>query len=370
MALRAILGCSLAVCSQALDTVQYGAFLPTATYSIANQLGFFTESGLEVVFNQVPNSTAAISSVLSGQYDILTATVDNALNYRFNQKQNITVLGQLDQGPDLVFASIPSITSVEQLRGKPIIVDSPVSGYAYLLRKVLSANGLELANGDYYFMTVGGTATRYAALVEGALANGSAVYATILTYPVVVEGESLPAAQAPNILARISDYVAPITSSAFMAREASLSDPGKSALLARFLASMHAANKLLLNSKHKECSVKAIAAQLGISDDLASLEYASATDPLTGDVSPWNDFSVSSEGIMNVVETRKEYGGFGGLPAGFNFTAALVPGSHQLIDYSIRDIAIELYKRHPSKGNCTAICHTKGVRRSGASTSA
>jgi ABC-type nitrate/sulfonate/bicarbonate transport system substrate-binding protein len=126
--------------------------LATATYSVANQLGIFEEYGLRVVYNQVPNSTAAFTSILSGQYDILTATVDNALNYRFNQNQNVTVLGQLDQGPDLVLASIPSIKSVSELKGKPIIVDSPVSGYAYLLRKLLSASGLELANGDYYFM--------------------------------------------------------------------------------------------------------------------------------------------------------------------------------------------------------------------------
>lgn len=100
----------------------------------------------------MPNSVAAFNSLLDGQYDILTATVDNALNYRFNQKQNVTVLGQLDQGPDLVLASIPSIKSVADLKGKPIIVDSPVSGYAYLLQKVLAASGLELARGDYYFM--------------------------------------------------------------------------------------------------------------------------------------------------------------------------------------------------------------------------
>lgn len=115
-------------------------------------MGFFTENGLEIIYNQVPNSTAAFASILNGEYDVLTATVDNALNYRFNQNQNVTVIGQLDQGPDLVLASVPSITSVEQLKGKPIIVDSPVSGYAYLLQDVLSAYGLSLANGDYYFM--------------------------------------------------------------------------------------------------------------------------------------------------------------------------------------------------------------------------
>lgn len=127
------------------------ASLPTATYSVANQLGFFTANGLNVTFNQVASSTDAFTSILNGQYDILTATVDNALNYRFNQNQNVTVLGQLDQGPDLVIASVPSITNLTQLRGKSIIVDSPLSGYSFLLQYVLSKAGLTLANGDYTF---------------------------------------------------------------------------------------------------------------------------------------------------------------------------------------------------------------------------
>lgn len=119
---------------------------------MANQLGFFEAYGLDVVYNLVPNSVSAFTSLLDGDYDILTATVDNALNYRFNKGENVTVLGQLDQGPDLVVASIPSITEFSQLKGKPIMVDSPTSGYAYLLRDVLSANGLELEDGDYYLM--------------------------------------------------------------------------------------------------------------------------------------------------------------------------------------------------------------------------
>jgi ABC-type nitrate/sulfonate/bicarbonate transport system substrate-binding protein len=119
---------------------------------LANQLGFFTNNGLKVVYNQVPSSVAAFTSLLNGQDDILTATVDNALNYRFNLNQPVTVLGQLDQGPDLVLASIPSITNITQLKGMPIMVDSPTSGYSCLLRKILSTYGLELENNDYYFM--------------------------------------------------------------------------------------------------------------------------------------------------------------------------------------------------------------------------
>ena len=67
-------------------------------------------------------------------------------------------LGQLDQGPDLVIASVPSITSIEDLKGKTLMVDSGTSGYAYLLRKVLSLYGLTLGT-DYAFQ-VGQTLKR------------------------------------------------------------------------------------------------------------------------------------------------------------------------------------------------------------------
>ncbi|KAB5513512.1 hypothetical protein GE09DRAFT_980680 [Coniochaeta sp. 2T2.1] len=331
---RLLLISCMAVGSWALDTVKYGAFLPTATYSIANQLGFFEGYNLDVVYNQVPNSTAAFSSLLGGQYDILTATVDNALNYRFNQNQDVTVLGQLDQGPDLVLVSVPSIVSIAQLEGKPIIVDSPVSGYAYLLRKMLSGV-------DYSFMTVGGTQARYSALLNGSLPNGTAVYATILNYPFTKQAAGL------NILARVSDVVVPITSSAFTVGRTS-------APVTRFVAAMYAANMLLQNPRAKACSIRAIAAQLGVARSVAASEYASATDPLTGEVSGGN-FTVNPAGIMNDVLVRQEFGGFV-VPAGFDFAGALVPGAGQLIDYSIRDAAVALYYRQPVTGNCTVRC--------------
>lgn len=134
-----------------LDSVSYGAFTQTASYSIANQLGLFQQVDLDVTYLQIPNSTFAYPNLLNGGYDVLTGTIDNVVNLRFNQNATLTALGQLDAGPDIVIAATPNITSVEQLRGKPLIVDSPVSGYAYILRKVLSLYGLRLENGDYYF---------------------------------------------------------------------------------------------------------------------------------------------------------------------------------------------------------------------------
>lgn len=137
-------GLTLAITSTSASPVNpltpftYGAFTQTATYSIANQLGFFTANGLNVTYRQIPNSPAGFASLLSGEYDIITATIDNAVNFRFNSQKALTVLGQLDQGPDLVLASVPSVSTVAELRGKTIMVDNPTSGYAFLLRKILS----------------------------------------------------------------------------------------------------------------------------------------------------------------------------------------------------------------------------------------
>lgn len=192
---------------------------------------------------------------------------------------------------------------------------------------------------------MGGTSTRYADLLNGTLPDGTPVYATILTYPFTVESQSLPAGQPPNILARVSDYIAPITSSAFTIRESSLSDKTKSALLTRFIASMYAANRFLINPANARCSVKAIATQLGVGLDVARKEYASVTNPVSGEISPGGNFTFNEEGLLNDVMVRSSFGGFSSVPDDFNFTQALQPGKGKLIDYSIRDAAVDVCRR-------------------------
>jgi hypothetical protein len=103
-------------------------------------------------------------------------------------------LAQTDVAPDLAILSTPSVTSIQQLRGKPLMVDSSVSGFAYALRKVLALYGLRSENVDYGFQVVGSTPLRYAALTKSppSLANGSAVYATISYFLFVAQGVALP----------------------------------------------------------------------------------------------------------------------------------------------------------------------------------
>ena len=180
--------------------------------------------------------------------------------------------------------------------------------------------------------------------MQGSLPNGSSVYATILTYPFTAEGSILVASQRPNILAWVSDFIAPFSSSAFTVRQAALSDSAKTDILNRFLASFYAANQYLADPAHVNYSVNAIARQLNISRDVAALEYQAATNPISGEVSPGSNFTVNRQGLLNVIDVRSQFGGFSGVPVEFNFAEAIIPGPGKLVDYSVRDAAIALVK--------------------------
>ncbi|KAK8009841.1 hypothetical protein PG990_008806 [Apiospora arundinis] len=292
---------------QATTPIAYGSFVKSATYSIANQLGYFTEEGLNVTYAQVPNSSFAYAGLLAGTYDILTGTIDNAVNLAFNSKANLTVLGQLDQGSDIVLAATSTIQTVHDLRGKLVMVDAASSGYSFVLRRLLSFYGLQYG-ADYSFQVVGGTPFRYQALLDGYLSNGSAAYATVLTYP--------------------------YTGFLEIRADTNKDTPAYHATVA-FVRAMLRANRLLADPQHRDQAQDAIAAELGgVDEATAARELAAATDAVSGETAQ-ADFQVSVTGLWNVIGIRDRFGGFAGAGAGFDFVEAVA----RLVDYGVRDAA-------------------------------
>ena len=118
--------------------------------------------------------------------------------------------------------------------------------------------------------------------------------------------------QKPRILARLTDYVSPITSVAFTARQGALSNTTEATLLTRFLAAMYTANRYLHTAKaaNQACAVQAIARQLNASSAVAQAEYAAATSTISGEVSPGENFTISRIGVLNIIDVRGQFGGF------------------------------------------------------------
>ena len=119
--------------STALDTLTYDSYIKSATFSVATDRGFFATQNLSINYMQIPNSSYGYAQLLNGAYDVVNAAADNVINRRFNQGLPFQMLGQQDTGVQLWLMGVPSITSVQQLRGEPILVDAPDSGYVYVL---------------------------------------------------------------------------------------------------------------------------------------------------------------------------------------------------------------------------------------------
>ncbi|RFU35571.1 hypothetical protein B7463_g830, partial [Scytalidium lignicola] len=103
----------------------------------------------------------------------------------------------------------------------------------------------------------------------------------------------LPATQKPNILARVSHFANPISSSAFAIRQSVLDDYAEEELLVRFLSAMCAANLYLRDPTKQKCSISAIEKQLNVSTTAAQFEYTTATNYDTGEVRLGGDFTVN-----------------------------------------------------------------------------
>ena len=115
------------------------------------------------------------------------------------------------------------------------------------------------------------------------------------------------------------------------------------------MAAMLEADAFVANYSNKNASVAALSKTLNISTVLASAEYDADTDPLTGSTTTLQGgvFNVSTQGIWNLISTRKQFGGWAAnVTEGFDFAGAVVPGKGHFIDYSVRNEALAMLMKN------------------------
>jgi ABC-type nitrate/sulfonate/bicarbonate transport system substrate-binding protein len=137
----------------------------------AQRNGLFEAQGLNVQLAYTPTSGFLVASVLDGKADIAFAAIDNVVAYQEGQGET-----KVADNPDLFafmggdggfisIVSAPAITSVRELKGKTVSVDAMTTGFAFVVRELVTRNGL--AEADVNFVRAGGTANRYRDLVAG-----------------------------------------------------------------------------------------------------------------------------------------------------------------------------------------------------------
>jgi ABC-type nitrate/sulfonate/bicarbonate transport system substrate-binding protein len=138
---------------------------------VAQRQGFFEQQGLAVQLSFTPSSAVLINGLMSGRFDLGLASIDNLVAYQEGQGDGTPL-----QDPDLVavmgvdngFLSVVaqrSLLTMADLRGHKLAVDSLNTGFAFVLRELLQANGV--AESEVTFVRGGATELRFRGLLAG-----------------------------------------------------------------------------------------------------------------------------------------------------------------------------------------------------------
>ena len=305
--------------------IQYGAFTRSVAFIEAQARGYFAQEGLNVCYNQVSSSTQQFNSLLSGQYDIISTTADNVVNRYVNSNLPVQIVDGIDQGSglQLVGSTANGINSIADLKGKPIAVDAPNSGYVFALEKIMADNGLSLANGDYSLQVIGGSLQRFNAIQAGSF-NGAPVYATILGTPFSEQAHDVSTLIS---LAKFSDHLAPYQGST-LATTRSYAQ-ANSATLKAFIKATIRGRLFAANPFNKSTVVADIASTFGVSTQTATDIYTDAQDLVSGENT---DELLNPAGLKNTIDLRQQFGGFTQPLSAIQEALLLVPGKTSLYD--------------------------------------
>ena len=137
----------------------------------AQRQGFFEQQGVSVEIAYTPSSSALVQGLMAGRFELALAAIDNLVAYQEGQGDGppladpdlVAVMG-VDSGFLSVVAR-GAVRTIADLRGKKLAVDSPNTGFAFVLRELLQSNGI--GESEVTLVRGGATELRFAGLVAG-----------------------------------------------------------------------------------------------------------------------------------------------------------------------------------------------------------
>jgi ABC-type nitrate/sulfonate/bicarbonate transport system substrate-binding protein len=258
----------------AKDSIKIVGFEKDVTLCVAETKGFFSAQGLEITFDQTPNSTTEISGLLTGKWDVAFDNGDNVVAWNEGQGADGEVhdlfifLGgsrELNQG---LFVN-PGIIEISGLKGKILGVDASTTGFAVVMRYILRCHDLFFER-DYSFKPVGSSRIRLTELVAGNIAGA-------MLNPRYVEDSS---ALTLRQLAAGKDYADPYPARVGLATRKWAHS--HRSLLVRFIGAIVQAVDWILESRNKRETVEIMNTRIGRSLEQAEREYHRLLGPSAG----------------------------------------------------------------------------------------
>jgi ABC-type nitrate/sulfonate/bicarbonate transport system substrate-binding protein len=303
---------SLALSATALFSVAAGAQEQTAIkiklltllgrplqVTIAETHGLFAKYGVAVETENLPNSDELRSALAAGKGDLAYLAVDNAVAMVELAHQDVVIV-MGGEGSQNELIAQPEIKSIQDLRGKTLIVDAPNTAYALQMKKILLLSGMQ-AGKDYEMKAYGATPQRLVALRENKSFAGS-----MLGPP-----SSIVAKHSGFVsLGSVQDLIGPYQAAGFFG-ERSWATKNRETLIS-FLAAIIEGQRWLMAPENKSQVLGLMTNQMHLAPDVAAESYdAQMTKP--GGFAKDGAFDVP--GFQNVLKLRAEVeGSWGGHP--------------------------------------------------------
>jgi NitT/TauT family transport system substrate-binding protein len=134
-------------------------YLPAA---MAQELGFYKESGLNVTLSEFQAGAKALEALMGGSTDVVCGFYDHTIQMA-SQGKDLRAFVAIVRYPGMVLVS-PSIPTIEALKGKTIGVTAPGSSTHMLLNYVLVNHGMK--PDDVSNAAIGSTATAVGAVTH------------------------------------------------------------------------------------------------------------------------------------------------------------------------------------------------------------
>lgn len=150
---------------------------------VVQEKGFLKKQGLNAEVISITASPIALQALLAGELDVIVTSVTTLASSRLAGADIVMILGMVPTFVDHII-TLPSITRVEQLKGKTGGVNRLGSTSDLGLRLALRRLGIDPEK-DAKIITAGGNPERFAALSKGV------VQFSIMPEPFVREAEKL-----------------------------------------------------------------------------------------------------------------------------------------------------------------------------------
>jgi ABC-type nitrate/sulfonate/bicarbonate transport system substrate-binding protein len=262
---------------------------------VAQERGLFAKEGLEVTFDRTPSSGALFRNLMAGKYQIASAAFDNVVAYVEGQAEQtiegfdaVSFLGV--HGGLVSLMTRPEIKGYADLKGKTAAVDSPASGYALLMYRILDQKGLA-KDRDYTVLAVGGTGERLDAM------RGGRAAVSLISPPQDLEAKKLGF----NTLGDATKSLGAYVGSVYNVRRAWAKDHERE--LVAFVRAIVAAHDVIFTDR-----ATAIAVLRERLKELSAEDAAAVYAKMTGPGGFTRKAQISIRGARVVLSVRSAYG--------------------------------------------------------------